>query len=105
MSSDEVIAHVQAYQVAYQVDRPDGLYALDVVPLASRIDTFCADTPRWSAEESGGGNWRVFAECQKEESVPTTNPLIFELLFYPAVDLVAPWNYPAHVAHSDYPWP
>jgi hypothetical protein len=104
MSSTQAIDFVQAYQVTHRVDREDALWEIILVPLASRVGEYCADTPRWSARESGGGNWRVFAECEKQESVPAENPLIFEFLFYPDTDYVVPWNYAAHVAQSEYPW-
>jgi hypothetical protein len=104
MSSAQAIDFVQAYEVTQRVEREDGLWEVALVPLASRVEEYCADTPRWSTRDSGGGNWRVFAECQKQESVPADNPLIFEFLFYPHADYVVPWNYAAHVAQSEYPW-
>ncbi|NIM48675.1 MAG: hypothetical protein GTO22_05365 [Gemmatimonadales bacterium] len=103
-SSTQAITFAQTYEVSYQVEREDGQWEIRLVPLASRVETYCADEPQWSARESGEGSWRVFAECQKLESVPADNPLVFEFLFYPEIGLVTPWNYPAHVAHSDYPW-
>jgi hypothetical protein len=103
-SSSEAIAFAQTYDVPHQVEREDGQWEITVVPLASRVEEYCENEPEWYARDVGKGNWRVFAECQKQEVVLAENPLIFEFLFYPEVDLVLPWNYPAHVAQSDYPW-
>jgi len=103
MSSSEVVAFVQQYQVAQNVERPDGLWEITIVPLASRVEGFCLDSPKWSARE-GATSWRVFAECTKQKDVPADNPLRFEWLFYPDIGLVSPFNHPAHVAQYQYPW-
>jgi hypothetical protein len=103
MSSSEIVAFVQQYQVAQHVERPDGLWEITIVALGSRVDDFCLDSPRWSAGERTT-SWRVFAECTKEESVPADNPLRFEWLFYPDIGSVMPFNHAAHVAQYQYPW-
>jgi hypothetical protein len=103
MSADQIVAFVQEYEVAQNIERPDGLWQFIIVPLSSRLDDLCLDSPRWSVRE-GTTNWRVFAECTKRETVPADNPLQFEWLFYPDMGLVAPFNHPAHVAQYQYPW-
>lgn len=103
MSSGEVVAFVQEYQVGQNVERPDGLWEIAMVALGSRVDDFCLDSPRWSARETST-SWRVYAECTKEETVPADNPLRFEWLFYPDMGLVMPFSHAAHVAQYQYPW-
>jgi len=103
MTPSEVVAFVQQYQVVHNVERPGGFWQARVVALASRLDDFCLDSPRWSTRE-GRTSWRVFAECRKREAVPAEDPLQFEWLFYPDALLVMPHNHPAHVAQYQYPW-
>lgn len=103
MSSSEVVTFVQQYQVVQKIERPDGLWQTTVVPLSSRLDDLCLDSPRWSIRE-GPARWRVFAECTKREGIPGDNPLQFEWLFYPDIGLVSPFNHAAHVAQYQYPW-
>jgi hypothetical protein len=103
MSSSEVVAFVQEYQVGQNVERPDGLWEIATVALGSRVDDLCLDSPTWSARE-GAASWRVFAECTKEETVPAENPLRFEWVFYPDKGLVMPFSHAAHVAQYQYPW-
>lgn len=103
MSADQIVAFVQEYEVAQNVERPDGLWEITIVPLASRVEGFCLDLPKWSTRE-GATSWRVFAECTKQKDVPADNPLRFEWLFYPDIGFVGPFNHPAHVAQYQYPW-
>jgi hypothetical protein len=103
MAASQVVAFVQAYEVAQDVERPDGLYEYIVVPMSSRVDDLCLDSPRWSARDETT-NWRVFAECAKREDIPGDNPLQFEWLVYPDMQLVMPFSHPAHVAQYQYPW-
>ena len=100
-SPAEVISLVQQYQV---LERPEGEpWGGVLVPLASRVEKFCMDTPKWSARE-GTISWRVYAECTKEESIPADNPLRFEWLFYPAESSVMPHSHAAHVVQYQDPW-
>jgi hypothetical protein len=103
MSSSEVVAFVQEYQVGQNVERPDGLWEIVMVALGSRVDDLCLDSPIWSAREEAA-SWHVFAECTKEETVPAENPLRFEWVFYPDMGLVMPFSHAAHVAQYQYPW-
>ena len=103
MDSSEIVAFVQEYQVPKRVERNDGSLQMILVPLASRVDEYCSDSPQWSTRE-GSTSWRVFAECTKEQSVPGHSPLRFEWVFYPDTQSVWPFNHPAHVAQYQYPW-
>lgn len=103
IESSEIVTIVQEYQVVKKVERDDGLWQTILVPLASRVDEYCSDSPQWSTNEEPT-NWRVFAECTKEQSVPGDNPLRFEWLFHPDTQSVQPFNHPAHVAQYQYPW-
>lgn len=101
MSSAEVISYVQEYRVPERVEGQ--LWQAALVPLVSRVEKLCMDTPKWSARE-GTLSWRVFAECTKEESIPADNPLRFEWLFYPGSSSVMPHSHAAHVAQYQDPW-
>jgi hypothetical protein len=103
MDSDEIVAFVQEYQVVKRVEEDDGSWHLILVPLASRVEEYCSDSPRWSTSE-GPIRWQVFAECTKEQSVPVDGPLRFEWLFHPDAQSVWPLNRAAHVAQYQYPW-
>ena len=103
MDSSEIVALAQDYQVAKWVETSDGLRQMTVVSLASRVEEYCSDSPRWSTRE-GQPIWRVFAECTKEHSVPGDRLLRFEWVFYPDSRSVWPFNHPAHVAQYQYPW-
>lgn len=103
MNSSEIVTFVQEHQVVKRVEHDDGSWEMTLVPLASRVEEYCSDSPQWSTNE-GPTNWRVFAECTKEQSVPVDSPLRFEWLFYPDPPSVQPLNRPAHVAQFQYPW-
>jgi len=103
MDSSEVVALAQEYQVLKTVERDDGSSQIILVSLASRVEEYCSDSPRWSATEKPT-HWRVFAECTKEQSVPGESSLRFEWLFYPDSRSFWPFNLAAHVAQYQYPW-
>jgi len=101
VSGDDVIAFAQEYQAFEKAE--GATWEFTVVPLASRVAKLCQDSPRWSAEEQQG-IWRVFAECNKEESIPAENPLRFVWLFHPDSGEVMPVSLAAHVAQYSYAW-
>jgi hypothetical protein len=103
LDPSEVITIVQEYQVVKKVEGDDGSLQMILVPLASRVDEYCSDSPQWSTRE-GSATWRVIAECTKEPSVPGSSPLRFEWLFDVETRSVLPFNHPAHVAQYQYPW-
>ena len=112
MSAEEIITLVQEFPVVYKVDRPDGTFELKPSTIDARVDVLCADDARWSAEDKGR-EWRVYAECKKEESASddgTPPPygfqgLDFEWIFYPEARQVMPLSQAAHDAQYAFPQP
>jgi hypothetical protein len=108
VSADEAIALTQDFAVLYKVDNPDGTHRLEQSTIVERVDVLCADEPRWSAEE-GEGEWRVAAECKKEEAgtpIPYGFELLrFEWIYYTDLRRVMPVSQAAHDAQYPYPQP
>jgi len=112
MSADEIITLTQELPVLYKVDKPDGTFELKPSTMNARVDVLCADDPRWSAEDKGR-EWRVYAECKKDESASggATPPpygfesLDFEWIFYPEFRQVMPLSQAAHDAQYAFPQP
>lgn len=112
LSVDQVITLTQEFPTLYRVDNPDGTFQLKPSTINARVDVFCADDPKWSARE-GEKEWRVFAECKKDESASgdATPPpygfesLSFVWLFYPDSRQVMPVSGAAHEAQYPYPQP
>ena len=108
LSASEVITATEELPVEYKVDRPDGTYELKPSTMSERVDVLCADEPVWSAQE-GQGEWRVMADCKKEE--PGTPPafgfelLHFEWIYYTDLRRVMPVSQAAHDAQYPYPQP
>ena len=112
MSADEIITLTQELPVLYKVDKPDGTFELKPSTMNARVDVLCADDPNWSAEDKGR-EWRVYAECKKDESASggATPPpygfesLDFEWIFYPEARQVMPLSQAAHDAQYAFPQP
>jgi hypothetical protein len=108
LSADEVIKTTQELPVLYKVDHPDGTYELQQSTMSDRMDVLCRDEPVWSAQEREK-EWRVVAECKKEES--GTAPafgfelLHFEWIYYTDLRRVMPVSQAAHDAQYPYPQP
>ena len=108
LSEVQVITATQELPVQYRADKPDGTYELKSSTMSGRVDVLCADEPRWSAQE-GESEWRVVAECKKEE-VGTPPAFGFELLhfewiYYTDLRRVMPVSQEAHDAQYPYPQP
>ncbi len=112
MSGEEIITLVQEFPVLYKVDKPDGTFELKPSTINGRVDVLCADDARWSAEDKGR-EWRVYAECRKQETDPgdATPPpygfetLDFEWIFYPDFRQVMPLSQASHDAQYPFPQP
>ena len=112
MSADEIITLTQELPVLYKIDKPDGTFELKPSTMNARVDILCADEPSWSAADKGR-EWRVYAECKKEESASgdATPPpygfdsLDFEWIFYPELRQVMPLSQAAHDAQYAFPQP
>ena len=105
LTADEIITLTKELPVLYREPNPDGTFQVKPSTMAARVDVLCADDPQWSTEE-GTREWRVYAECRKDESASgdATPPpygyerLSFVWLFYPDTRQVMPVSPAAHDA-------